>query len=101
MNTRNSFSHKLFVISFLSLGLAFTTFANAAGTQFVGPRSTIPQPQRVEQPASQSVGRLQASRDDASACQAVRRVHHGHPGKGFDGFERIDVPCGKTRLSTR
>jgi hypothetical protein len=102
MNTMNRFARKLFALSLLSVGLATATFANAAGTQFVGPRNTIPRAQSAEQLSSQlPVDQLRASRDDTSVCQAVRRVHHGHPGKGLDRIERVDVPCGKTRLSTR
>lgn len=100
MNTMNTFSRKLLVLSLLSVGLA-TTSVTQAGTQFVGPRNTIPQTQSVKQSPNQPIGRLQASRDGASACHAVRIAHYGHPGKGMNRVERIDVPCGKTRLSTR
>jgi hypothetical protein len=101
MNTMNQFVRQFFAASLLSIGLATTTFASAAGTQFVGPRNTIPQTQVAKQPANQPVDRLQASRDEASVCQRVRIAHYGHPGKGVDRVERIDVACGKTRLSTR
>ncbi|HEV8333704.1 MAG TPA: hypothetical protein VGQ22_19925 [Steroidobacteraceae bacterium] len=100
MNTMNTFSRKLLVFSLLSVGLA-TTSVTQAGTQLVGPRNTIAQTQSVKQSANRLVDRLQASRDGASACQVVRIAHHGHPGKGVNRVERIDVPCGQTRLSTR
>lgn len=101
MNTMNRFARKLVAVSFLSAGLLATGFAQADGTRFVGPRNTIPQTQSAKQPATLSADRLQASRDGTSSCQAVRLAHYGHPGKGVNRVERVDVPCGKTRLSTR
>lgn len=101
MNTTKHFTRKLFALSLLSVGLATATFANAAATQFVGPRNTIPKAQSVKQTLNRPADQLRASRDDTSTCQAVRIAHYGHPGKGVNRVERIDVPCGKSRLSTR
>lgn len=101
MNTANRFARRLFALSMLSVSLATTALANEAGPHLVGPRSTIPRQQRVERPANQTDGELQASRHETAACQAVRVAHYGHPGKGLDRIQRIDVPCAKMRLSTR
>lgn len=101
MNTMNHFVRKLLALSLLSVGLATTTFANEAGTQYVGPRNTIPRAQSAKQTPNQPMDQLRASREDISACQVVRIAHYGHPSKGVDRVERIDVPCGKTRLSAR
>lgn len=101
MNIVNELARRLIVLSLLSVGLATTAFAKDEATRFAGPRGTIPLQQRGEPSANQPSGGLQASRNAAAACQVVRIVHHGHPAKGVDRFERVDVPCGKTRLSTR
>ena len=101
MKKVNEFGRRLFALSLLSVGLATAALAKGADTHFAGPRDTIAKQQRVEAPASQLIGRLQASRDEAAACQVVRVAHYGHPGKGLSRVERIDVPCGNRRLSTR
>ena len=96
----NEFARRLFALSLLSVGFATMTFANGAAMHRAGPRSTIARQQRVE-PPNQPIGRLQASRHEVVACKAVRIAHYGHPGKGLNRVERIDVPCGNTRLSAR
>ena len=96
----NDFARRLFAVSLLSVGFATMAVADGAAIGFAGPRSTIPKQQRIE-PANQPIGRLLVSRHEQALCKAVRVVHHGHPGKGVSRVERIDVPCGNTRLSTR
>lgn len=99
MNTITHSVRRLLVLSVFSVGLAAASLAQADQQQSAGPRNTIPQTRA--QVSNHSFERLRASRDDASVCSTVRIKHYGHPGKGVDRIERSDVPCGKSRLSTR
>jgi hypothetical protein len=84
---------------FSFFGVGAVSLAQAS-THFAGPRNTIPQTQGAKLAPIRPM-QLLASRDAGGRCQLVHRVHHGHPGKGVDRIQRIDVPCEKARLSAR
>ena len=100
MNTFDQLALVTSVLVTLSIGIATLPTAHADATRFVGPRNTIPQPIASQSPIS-SVEQLQASRDAAGRCQVARIVHHGHPGKGVNRLEKVDIACGAMRLSVR
>jgi hypothetical protein len=100
MNLFYSSARTLVILSVLLTGFATTRSADAS-TQFVGPRNTIARTASTSQPAPRSIENMQASRDDAARCLVVRIKHFGHPAKGVDRLERVEVPCGTMRLSVR
>lgn len=100
MKTFDKFAHATSLFVALSLGIAALPTAHADATRFAGPRNTIPRTV-VSRPSTSGVGQLQASRDASGTCQMVRIVHRGHPGKGVNRLERVDVACGEMRLSAR
>lgn len=101
MNTMIQSVRRLLVASLFTVGLAAAGLAQAAQPQFAGPRNTIPQAQTRTASQERSLEQLRASTGDASTCRTVRVRHYGHPGKGYDRVEKVDAPCGRSRLSVR
>lgn len=100
MNIFDQLTRPTSILMVLSIGSAALPAAHADATHFVGPRNTIPRTV-ASQPSTSGVVQLQASRDASGTCQMVRMVHCGHPGKGVNRLERVDVACGEMRLSAR
>ena len=98
--TAHSF-RRVLLLTLFSAGLAAASLAEASPSQFVGPRNTIPRAQTAEATERYSSEQLRASMNGASTCTLVRIKHQGHPSKGIDRVERIEVPCGRARLSVR
>lgn len=99
----NAFLHlarTLAVLSGLSIAFAMLHSADASAAQLVGPRNTI---ERTSSSSSspRSIAGMQASRDEAARCRVVHIVHYGHPGKGVNRLEKVDIACGAMRLSVR
>lgn len=125
MNTMKNSVRKTWAVSLIALGLTAASLTQAdTPRHFAGPRNTIPQIQRTPRlemtdastatlrrfgprntiPAEQAQTRsapLQATTDGRQVCKASRIVHYGHPGKGVDRIETVNVPCGQFRYAER
>lgn len=124
MNTTKTLVRKTWAVSLIALGLTAASLTQAdTPRQFAGPRNTIPPMQRTQVertdastatlrrfgprntiPAEQSQttsAPLQATTDGRQLCKASRIAHYGHPGKGIDRIETVNVPCGRSRYAER
>ena len=125
MNTINSSVRKTWAVSLIALGLTVTSLTQAdTSRQLAWPRNTIPQVDRTARvdmtdatmaalrrfgprntiPPKQAqtmLAPLQATADDRQVCKASRIAHFGHPGKGIDRIETVNVPCGRSRYAER
>jgi hypothetical protein len=99
VNTLRPITRRLLLVVLSTTGLAVSSLVHAAQPQFVGPRNSVRLPAPVKASHERSFEQLQASTEDSSTCTVLRSKHYGHPGKGYRRFQKIDGPCGRSRMS--